>query len=406
MRKNGIRLLLLLAVVIGAAAVVQDLHFDNTLGSTRAAVYGVDDDLGALNGKLSDFRSAQTAYLASGQDPAFWMRRASELADDVTAALGRLRTSATSAESNTRIEAASVAFASLVESDTRARQAVVNGQASAAGEAILTEGAGIMQRIASELGAVRSAELAAAEREMTRVGQLRVGVTGGAIAAVLLLMFIAVKFSPQPQVSAAASMAQMLRDLPPPVKSPLATQNGNGSTTAAATPVAKPASNPMAPVPALSVNLPETAELCGDLARVMDGSDVPALLARTAKLLEASGVIVWMADSSGHRLEPMLTHGYNDKVLQRLGTLPVDADNVTSLAFRSRRSQQVNGSGSSGAIAIPLVTASGCTGVLAAEVKETKLAPDAVAVARIIAAQFATIIAPVDEGVQSRAAEA
>ena len=93
-------------------------------------------------------------------------------------------------------------------------------------------------------------------------------------------------------------------------------------------------------------------------------------------------------------------------MLQRLGSLAVDADNVTSLAFRSRRSQQVNGSGSSGAIAIPLVTASGCTGVLAAEVKETKLAPDAIALARIIAAQFATIIAPVDDGVQSRAAEA
>ena len=77
MRKNGIRLLLLLAVVIGAAAVVQDLHFDNTLASTRAAVYGVDGELGTLNGKLAEFRSAQAAYLASGQDPAFWMRRSS-----------------------------------------------------------------------------------------------------------------------------------------------------------------------------------------------------------------------------------------------------------------------------------------------------------------------------------------
>ena len=113
-----------------------------------------------------------------------------------------------------------------------------------------------------------------------------------------------------------------------------------------------------------------------------------------------------MADADGHRLQPMLTHGYSDKVLSRLGALAVDADNVTSLAFRSRRSQHVNGSGTSGAIAIPLVTASGCTGVLAAEVKETKLAPEAIALARIIAAQFATIIAPVEEAVQPRAAEA
>jgi hypothetical protein len=402
MRKNGIRLLLLLAVVIGAAAVVQDLHFDNTLASTRASVYGVDGELGALNVKVSDFRAAQAGYLAAGQDPVSWMRHASAMADEITATFGRIRSSSIAPDASIRLDAAAAAFTALVDVDTRARQALAEGQPTAAGEAIFNEGLALRERLASELSAARSAHVSAIERDMGRLGQVRLGVTAAALALVLLLTLLASRLNRQPPVSAAASMAQMLRELPPPVKSPLATPSV--PIAVPAKPAAATATAPTA-VTAPTVNLPEAAELCGDLAQVIDGSDVPGLLARTARLLEASGVIVWMADTDGRRLQPALTHGYSDKVLSRLGSLAVDADNVTSLAFRSRRSQQVNG-GSSGAIAIPLVTANGCTGVLAAEVKDTKLAPDAIALARIIAAQFATIIAPVEEPVQARAAEA
>jgi hypothetical protein len=399
-RKNGIRLLLLLAVVVGAAAVVQDLHFDNRLASTRAAAYGVAGELGAVHVRLAELRAAQAGYLATGQDPAYWIKQASSLTDDITSIFGRLRSSSISPEAIVRLDAATANFASYVESDLRARQAVADGLTVVAGEAVFGEGLALGQRVTNEIAEARSVHIAAFEREAARLGQTRLAISAAAIVLVLTLTIIAVRLSRQPGVSAAASMAQMLRELPPPVKSPL--------TTPPATPpvVAKPASSPSNPIPVPVVNLSATAELCGDLARVLDGGDVPALLARAAKLLDASGVIVWMADGEGRRLQPTLTHGYSDKVLSRLGSLTVDADNVTSLAFRSRQSQHVNGSGSSGAIAIPLITAQGCTGVLAAEVKDTKLAPDAIAVARIIAAQFATIIAPVDDMVGSRAAEA
>jgi hypothetical protein len=157
-----------------------------------------------------------------------------------------------------------------------------------------------------------------------------------------------------------------------------------------------------------SFNLPAAAELCGDLARVLDERDVPVLLERAAKVLDASGVILWVANPDTGRLQPMLTHGYGVKVLRRLGTLDIEADNVTSLAFRSMRPQHVHGSNgsSAGALAVPLVTAHGCTGVLAAEVRDARLGPDGLALARIIAAQFATIIAPAEESAPSRAAEA
>ncbi len=47
------------------------------------------------------------------------------------------------------------------------------------------------------------------------------------------------------------------------------------------------------------------------MARVLDAGDLPGLLARAAGVLEAPGVIVWVADRAGHALFPLLTHGYS-----------------------------------------------------------------------------------------------
>jgi hypothetical protein len=426
-RKNGVRLLLLLAVVIGVAAVVQDLHFDNSLATARSAIRGTDGEATALQVKVAEFRAAQIAYLAAGQDPQYWMRHASALADEIEAGFDRLRGSAVTADAQARILAGHTAFQDMLEADTSARQAVADSQPLLASAAIFTDSFEAQQRLASELAATRTAEHEAAERGLAASARWRVWTSAGALGFVLFFSLIAVRLSQQPPASAAATMAQMLRDLPPPVKAgPAAPAAAASSSVSSATspppapaspatpalPVAVPVaasappSRPAPPPPV--VNLPEAAELCGDLARVMDERDVPALLARAAKVLEATGVIIWMADSQGRRLEPTLTHGYPDKVLNRLSALDVQADNVTSLAFRSLRSQQVNGTGanSAGAIAVPLITAGGCTGVLAAEVRDGRAAPqETLAMARIIAAQFSAIIAPSTE-MDAHAAEA
>jgi len=188
------------------------------------------------------------------------------------------------------------------------------------------------------------------------------------------------------------SMAQMIRDLPPPVKP--------GSSHATATAAhAVPASQTRA------VSLTAAAELCIDLARVMDGRDVPALLERTATLLDAKGVVIWAVDTGGALLRPSIGHGYSDKVMSRLRPLQVDSDNVTALAFRSLQAQAVPGatSGEAGAIAVPLMTATGCVGVLAAEIRQSRPHPDLLPMAKIVAAQFSTLVSPVDDGVQKTA---
>ena len=112
-----------------------------------------------------------------------------------------------------------------------------------------------------------------------------------------------------------------------------------------------------------------------------------------------------MADAGGNWLTPSVAHGYSERVIAKLGPLQIDADNVTSLAFRSLKPQVMASltPGASSAIASPLITASGCVGVLAAELRQNKPASDVLPVASIIAAQLAAFVVPGDVGSQRSA---
>jgi hypothetical protein len=423
---NGVRLLLILAVVIGITSLVLDFRFDNTLTATRTSAYAAEREMNSLQLAVAELRGAQVAYLAAGQSPHVWMGHAADLAERIQTGFARLETRPLSAGARMRLRAAAGAFAVLMSADGRARDHLVEEQHLLASDAIFVEGFDAGQRIASEISSARAAEADVYEAATAQTARLRLGAHGTAIGLVLVLTLFAARLSQQPPASEASTMAQMLRTLPPPVKTAPLTPAAAKPAAVASASATSSSSSPSVPVPALGttddaavtepapaaagepvpapppapppINLRDAAELCGDLARVLDERDVPVLLERAANVLDASGVILWVADPDTGRLQPMLTHGYGDRLLRRLGTLDVDADNVTSLAFRSMRPQQVSGhnGSSAGALAVPLVTAHGCTGVLAAEVRDVRLGPDALALARIIAAQFATIIAPAD----------
>ena len=53
--------------------------------------------------------------------------------------------------------------------------------------------------------------------------------------------------------------------------------------------------------------------------------------------------------------------------------------------------------GDPAAIAIPLLTASGCVGVMAAELRQNRPHVDLLPVARILGAQFSSLITPAEE---------
>lgn len=395
---------------MAAAAVFQSFRFSQSHEVGRAALLAVEREGGVLLGGLSELRGAQMAYLATGQGPDFWMERATDQAASLQHDITQFRAGLTSAAAQSKLDTALAALTDLMQLDARARTAIQADQRFLASDVIFADGVAAAQRVSDAIDAARAAEHGTIEATLERDRVLQLALFPAALVLVLLSAWLAGSGRQrQPARSEAEELAQMLRELPPPVKAP-------GVAVSIAPPVATPPARTQSPSPAATsespaikaINLTDAAELCVDLARVIDGRDLPSLLQRAARTLDATGVIVWVIDTEGARLTPALAHGYSDRVLAKLGTLDVNADNVTSLSFRSMRPQAMPGSGADGAssaIAVPLVTTEGCNGVLAAEVPGAKPADDCLAVARILAAQLATMLSPLEPSSQ-RAAEA
>jgi hypothetical protein len=127
---------------------------------------------------------------------------------------------------------------------------------------------------------------------------------------------------------------------------------------------------------------------------VLDPADLPGLLARSAELLRARGLIVWVADGAGTALYPMVAHGYSPGVVARMGSIRRDDDNAAAAAFRRSEESVVPAvDGEPGAIVAPIVAPDGCIGVLAAEVEAGGEGDaDRRALAGILAAQLATLV--------------
>jgi hypothetical protein len=379
MRKRSVGLLLILTFIIGAGTVLQDFRFDNSIDRERASGLALDRAFGSMTEQLADLRAGQAGYVASGQGPAFWMTRVSELLTNISTALSTQRTATTTVEARSRYESAGAALADVEAIDKRARASLSQGDKLIASDLLFQDSRDAAEKLAGEIAAVRALELQASEARIARLGRLRFAMNATAIGFVLLVALFLGRSTPAAQAKPEPTTLQMLRDLPPPVK------------TAPAAPPAPPA-----PAPMRMINLAAAADLCVDLARVIDGQDVPALVERAANVLEAKGVVLWVSDATGTRLHPSITHGYPDKILAKLAPLQIDSDNVTSLAFRSMKPQVMSSTtvGASGAIAAPLITSSGCVGVLAAEIRQNKPGADVLPVASIIAAQLAALVVP------------
>jgi hypothetical protein len=126
---------------------------------------------------------------------------------------------------------------------------------------------------------------------------------------------------------------------------------------------------PVAVVPT-DPDLLAAANLCTQLGRLDKTSDVKPLLHELARILDAVGLVVWVWHPDAAELRPALAQGYSEKVLSQLPPVRPDADNATAAAFRSAQACAVDGSSlTSGALVVPLITAAGCLGALAMELR-------------------------------------
>ncbi len=351
-----------------------------------------------------DLRSAQQAYVAAGQNKDFWFQK-------VTVAAARIRSSLESLEQATTSAAAQAALTETAgyldefdEQDRRVRNYTSSGQDLLASDVIFSDGRDSITRLLAALDLAAdaaAAERTAASKAIRREQLIAAGAAAGLAVLVLLVL------TPLPGIitgaesaseSAQSEKGQSLDlDLRPTpryvVTQPAAPRAAPPPTQKKAQPTPEPAPAPE-PAPPARVRLDELARVCSDLARLSDTGSIPGILERTAAALDASGLVLWVADSEGQVLTPIAAHGYPASVLSRMGTLRVDGENATAAAFRTGLVQSVRADGSAnGAIAAPLVAPGGPLGVISAEVRHDVARHDErLAAATIVAAQLATII--------------
>ena len=154
------------------------------------------------------------------------------------------------------------------------------------------------------------------------------------------------------------------------------------------------------------------AELCTALGRVDTLEDLKMLLQHTAQLLHSSGLIVWIWDAGAERLQPVLAHGYSDRVLAHLPALQPESDNATAASFRTGQTCAIAATEhASGALAVPLQASNGPSGVLALELDAGRQASEDIrAAASIVAALLARLLdrpdpAAIEAEEKARAAE-
>jgi len=389
----------LAAVVITACSVAAYFVWTSESQARRSVddARAFDQTAAEIERTVRDLGAAQQAYVAAGQGMEFWIAKVSESTATVRRRLDALRSTATAPPAQSAFDNASSALQDFEQMDRHARDYMRNGQKLLASDLIFADGLEIVGALVTAVDQARIEELAARDsivRSMRRAEGLAAA-GAAAIALVAMLMLLPTQTSPvesaAPRVPAAPVMLALeLSDRPRPVEPP-------------APAVAVAPESEMTP-PA-TVDLDTIASLCSDLAKVVDTHALRALLGRAATVLDAPGIVLWIADPDGRELSPIVTHGYSPQVAVRLGTILRDAENATAAALRTSLLQTVaTDAVSNGAIAAPLVTPVGCVGIMAAEVRHHgEKDPSKLAAATIIAAQLATLVGPPSTRAQARA---
>jgi hypothetical protein len=397
MRSKTGRVALLCLFLVTTGVTAYGLWNGETLGRREAnAARQFEYTAFATEHDVLDLRASQQAYVAAGQGDEFWIPRTAGVLNGVRSALGSLRAQAVSPEAQSNIDNASSALDDFERMDRRAREYTRSGQRLLASDLIFVDGLESTGAMLASLHKARTAENQAHEAALAATR--RTEAMGLAITALVSLAVVAL-LVPRPGVDEGVRNETVSE---PADSAPLGAFDLRPAL-ALAPPRAEPAAEPAPSTP--SVDLDTVASVCTDLARVTDTRALPAILGRAASVLDAPGIVLWIADPDGRELSPIVTHGYSPKMVTRLGTILRDAENVTASAFRTALIQTVDTDAvSNGAIAAPLVTPAGCVGVMAAEVRaEGEKDSGKLAAAAIVAAQLATLVGPPSTRAQARA---
>ena len=363
--------------------------FDDEAALSRERQEGASADAGV--GKalelLLDIRASLHAYVAPGQGLPFWTKRAQENIDALRDTLVSLDAMASPlgqslAESLDGID-------QLTAAERRARNYVVRADMLLAGDVIFTEVRDLLGAVTNQVDRVRGELKRRHERRAASIRTEQLTLAGA-----LLGIWIGIALFLTPTESR------------PAVKNPTEWRNELKET------LAKPIATPpvlVAPVPAAPIPLAEpsvtlasvrqASEICADLSALSDPGALEGTLARVNTLLDATGLIVWIASNDGASLAPVATHGFDATLVARIGRVPRESANLTAAAFRDNLPKVSAPTATApAALAIAMCSPSGPAGVLSVELKPGQSVDDAkIALASIIAAQLATLAMPIPE---------
>ena len=349
------------------------VHSETQLFEQPEAARAFDQHAREAADALADLRAGQQAYVAAGQGVAFWMPKVAATADAAAQIVAGLRSTAASAEARASLDEAARGIAEFGNVDKRARDYIKSGQPLMAADVVFTEGGQTVVAAARHVENARLAEHQALDvwaASWRRQEAIAVGAAAvGALLSVALLVPIGrLRARMEEATAELASRDARLRE--------------EAAAAAASTRTT-------------STVLKSAAQLCTDFARVSDVDGLKALLPPAARMMEASGLIVWLGNTSGIDLRPVLAHGYTAQTLARMPTVPRSADNAAAAAYRTGVLQIVlsRPGASDGAVVAPLVSQDGCIGALSAEITGGGEASEAVhALAVIFAAQLAGVL--------------
>lgn len=331
---------------------------------------------------VADLRAAQESYVAVGQGEDFWFARVLAIRKDLDDKLTELKSLTTAPDAVTALDDAAGALQDFVQMDLRARDHVRNQQLALASDMVFGDGFDLTKKTGEAVERAVVAQSIARDAMVSDTRRQQAQVLAAAAAVTVLVLLLLLPAGHRREAAAAVAVSEPVREMPEQTLSEL---DDFGVVATA-----------KAPDPAAAVNLGGMASLCADLARVTDTRALPALIARAADILGASGVVLWIADPDGRELSPIVVHGYPPQLANRLGNLGRDAENVTASAYRTGLLQTMKGDAiSNGAVAAPLVSTAGCVGVMAAEMKDGGEQQETLlAAATIIASQIATLVGP------------
>jgi hypothetical protein len=366
-------LIVVIGIAIGLSAGYLFSNVDKDITSQRTAENALRDQAAALAATIADVRAGQMAYVARGQGEVFWMSHVESLTPVLQKHAAEFGALLTSTEARSTFEAATGALENFRTLDAKIRQAVQSGSALFAADMIFSDGLESMATASTQLAAALTQELQHRSESITSVHNRQLAIAGGAAGAILLLMVGLVLVG-----ETSTKTAEPEATVAVPVVEPIRFEAPLPKARAAVTP-----------------RLLTTAQLCRELSRVADSASLPHLLERAARVLDASGIIVWVAEPSRQRLVPAISHGYDDRTVMRMGSIHRDANNAAAAAYRSSEVRTVAGDASNnGAFIIPLITNDGCVGVLSAEMKAgCEKDESSQALATIFASQLATLVA-------------